>query len=140
MRFWETESGELSREFRVSTEKEENQQNFVVNAVPGNKLDLNQRVGDLRMYAVCYAPEGDLIATAHMTNEVWVWQASTMQPLMRIRVGGFVYGAMSFSHRWPVAGDRNVRREDPALGSVNRHASLERGPTSTLRLHGRIRP
>lgn len=121
VRFWKTESSELSHEFQVSTEKNDDQQNVVVNAVPGNKRDLNQRVGDLRMYAVCYASEGDLIATAHMTGDVWIWQATTMQPLMRIPVGGFVYGAMSFSPDglWLATGTSNgkIQLWDPLTGT-----------------------
>lgn len=121
VRFWKTESGELTREFRVSTEKDDNGPKFAVVRKEGQKLDLNQRNGDLRMYTVCYAPEGDLIATAHMDGEVWVWQSNNMQPLMRIPVGGsFVYGAMSFSPDglWLATGTSGgkVRLWDPLTG------------------------
>ena len=34
--------------------------------------------GDLRMYAVCYAPEGGVIATAHLDGMVRIWQADEM--------------------------------------------------------------
>jgi len=43
------------------------------------------------------ASKGNLIATAHVAGEGWIWKAASMQPLMRIRVGSFVYRAMNVS-------------------------------------------
>jgi WD40 repeat protein len=97
VRFWETDTGKVVREFKVSTEKDDNGVKFAPAPAPNGAINLNQRVGDLRMYAVCYAPEGNLIATAHMDNEVGVWKADSMQPQMRITVGSFGYASMSFS-------------------------------------------
>jgi|GEM_PF-3562756 len=121
VRFWDAMNGELRREFTVPTEKQD--QGFIAFAVPekGEKPDLKRRVGDLRMYAVCYAPERNLIATSHMNGEVWVWDATSMQPRMKTFVrAGFVYGALSFSPDglWLATGtsDGSVRLWDPLTG------------------------
>lgn len=121
VRFWNGNTGELQREFPVETEKIGNGVIFAVAPKPGEKLDLKRRVGDLRMYAVCYAAERGLIATAHLNGEVWVWQADTMRPTMKFFLGGrFVYGALSFSPDglWLATGsmDGSVKLWDPITG------------------------
>jgi len=123
IRFWNADTGKLVREFAVSTEKAGDKKDDQEEAVarPADQPDLNHRVGDLRMYTVCYSPEGDLLATAHLNGEVWIWQADTMQPRMKFQVQGrFVYGALSFSPDglWLATGAANGSIElwDPLTG------------------------
>ena len=111
IRFWEMNSGELVREVKVVDE---------------------QQGGDLRMYAVCCAAEGELIATAHLDGWVRIWNAEPMRLRTRFQVAGrFIHGAMAFSPDglWLATGamDGSVSVWDP-LGSkivrnVGRHQS-----------------
>jgi RNA polymerase sigma factor (sigma-70 family) len=97
IRFWQTDTGEIEREFKVAD---------------------HTKGGDLRMYRVCYAPEGGLIATAHLDGMVRIWQADQMSLRKLFQVGGrFGYGAMSFSPDglWLATGasDGSVELWDP---------------------------
>ncbi len=85
---------------------------------------------DLRMYTVCYAPQGGLLATAHLDATVHVWQADRMTLQSQFAVDGrFVYGAVSFSPDglWLATGSMNgnVALYDAASGdkvwSVGKH-------------------
>ncbi len=101
IRFWETDTGNVRREFKVAD---------------------NAKGDDLRMYTVCYAPEGDVIATAHLDGIVRIWQADGMLLRKQFEVKGrFVYGAMSFSPDglWLATGaswDGSVAVWDPLTG------------------------
>src|SRR5262249_1046562 len=78
VRFWDSGSGTLLREPNVAEGR--------------------QNEGDLRMYTVCYARQGDLIATAHFDGAVRIWNASDLTFKLRFQVPGrFTWGAMSFS-------------------------------------------
>jgi WD40 repeat protein len=84
IRFWETNTGKELREHKVT-------------AGAAAPLDRG-RNSDLRMYTVCYAPSGGLLATAHMDSQVRIWQAEDMTLLCQFAVNAsFTYGAMSFS-------------------------------------------
>jgi RNA polymerase sigma factor (sigma-70 family) len=94
IRFWETETGDLRREIKVADRIRDHDRKGAAPAIP-------QPAGardDLRMYAVCFAPEGDLIATAHIGGAVRIWQADEMLLRTQFAVPGlFSYGTMSFS-------------------------------------------
>jgi len=91
IRFWQTDTGKKLREHKVAAD-------------PGRKND------DLRMYMVCYSPNGRLIATAHLLyGTVRIWNANDMTLKTQFRVpGGFTYGAMTFSPDglWLATGSR----------------------------------
>jgi WD40 repeat protein len=102
IRFWNGETGKPLREFAV--------------------VDAGQFAGDLRMYAVCYASEGGLIATAHLDGTVRVWQADNMHLRTQFTVQGrFVFGAVSFSPDglWLTTGSMGGQVElwDPRTGT-----------------------
>jgi WD40 repeat protein len=78
VRLWEADTGKLRREVRVA-----------------DKLG-NDR--DVRMYTVCFAPRGGLIATAHLSGTVGVWDAADMTLRSVFKVEGrFIYGSIDFS-------------------------------------------
>jgi len=78
VRFWDSGSGNLLKELDVKLGR--------------------QNEGDLRMYTVCNAPQGDLIATAHLDGTVRIWSASDLSFKIKFQTPGrFSWGAMSFS-------------------------------------------
>jgi RNA polymerase sigma factor (sigma-70 family) len=116
VRFWETDSGELRRQVKVADQ-----------ARRAGPLDV-ARPGapkgddDLRMFAVCYAPGGEIIATAHLDGKVRIWQADDME--MRRAIGvpdWFREGSMCFSPDglWLATGvaDGRVDVWDPSTGA-----------------------
>jgi hypothetical protein len=110
-RFWEVETGNLRREAKAA------------DRASGD---------DLRIYSVCFAPQGDLIATAHLDGTVRIWQADEMLLRTQFDVKGrFLYGAMVFSPDglWLATGARDgtVDVWDPltarSVWNVGRHQS-----------------
>ncbi len=122
IRFWEADTGNLRRKVNV-----------VDRAKGGVKVANNAQGDDLRMYTVCYAPEGGLIATAHLDGTVRIWQADEMLLRTQFQVNGSMcYGAMSFSPDglWLATGaawDGRVEVWDPSTAknvwSGGRHQS-----------------
>ena len=54
--------------------------------------------GDLRMYAVSYAPDGGLLATAHFDGAVRIWEAEPLKLRTRFNLPSrFIHGAIAFS-------------------------------------------
>lgn len=99
IRFGETETGQLRREFKVA-----------------------QNRNNASMYAVCYSPDGKFIAAAHMNGPIRVWQTDTMTLRKQFNVENrFVYGALNFSPDglWLATGsmDGSVELWDPLTGS-----------------------
>jgi RNA polymerase sigma factor (sigma-70 family) len=107
IRFWETGTGNLRREFKVAEHAK----------------------GDLSVYSVCYAPAGGLIATVHLDGIVRIWQADEMLLRKQFQVGSWGHGPVSFSPDglWLAAGvmDGSVEVWDPLsaqrLWNVGRH-------------------
>jgi WD40 repeat protein len=91
-----------------------------------SEMDLKGRPGsseDLRMYTVCHAPEGGLMATAHLDGSIRIWRAEDMTLLGAFRTKGrFVYGAMAFSPDglWLATGgqDGSIVVWDPRKGEA----------------------
>ncbi len=78
VRFWDGRSGVLHDEIDLAP------------AFPADN--------ELRMYAVCHAREGGLLATAHLQGKIRVWQADNMALRAEFQVEGrLIYGAISFS-------------------------------------------
>jgi hypothetical protein len=102
IRFWATDNWELRREFALS------------------EIWPRGVGGDLRMYAVRYAPEGGLIATAHIGGGVRIWQADGMLLRTHFAVQNPSHGAVTFSPDglWLATGDGggNVELWDPLTG------------------------
>ncbi len=85
IRFWETDTGNIRREVKV------------VDRAKG-EVKINAQGDDLRVSTVCYAPEGGLIATAHLDGTVRIWQADELLLRTQFHVNGSMrFGAMSFS-------------------------------------------
>lgn len=96
IRFWETDTGNIRREVKVA------------DRVKGEvKVANNAQGDDLRMYAVCYAPEGEVIATAHLDGTVRIWQADEMLLRTQFQVNGSMHSGPSVFRRmgfgWPRA-------------------------------------
>src|SRR5262249_52005521 len=101
VRFWDSVSGNLLKELDVKEGR--------------------QNEGDLRMYTVCYAPQGGLIASAHLDGTVRVWSAGDMALKTRFQIPRrFLQGAMNFSPDglWLALGDSDgtVSLCDPLSG------------------------
>ncbi len=113
LRFWETSTGTLEREFEIKPEK-----------------DPDQRLGllgdDTRLYTVRYAPQGGLLATAHIGGVVRIWDAESLTLLNAFSVQElFRYGVMNFSPDglWLATGSENrdghfARLWDPQTGEI----------------------
>ena len=89
IRFWETEGWSEDHVHQLS--------------------DDNGQNGDMRMYTVCYSPDGSL-ATAHLDGTVRIWESEEMQLRCQFRVEGrFLFGAMNFSPDglWLATGSQN---------------------------------
>jgi WD40 repeat protein len=103
IRFWDTATWKVRREFKIE----------------GNSTN-----GEERMYAVCYAPQGGLLATAHLSGgDVRIWKADDMTLVKKFRVsGGFYYGSIAFSPDglWLAAGSVSgaVTLWDPLTGQL----------------------
>ncbi len=111
IRFWDGETGTLREELDLKP------------VFPNDD--------ELRMYTVCHAPEGGLLATAHLQGTVRVWQADQMALRTQFQVDGrFIGGAIRFSPDglWLATGSMNgsVALWDAATGenvwSLGRHA------------------
>lgn len=92
------------------------------------KAENRKELGDVRMYSVRYAPQGGIIATAHMNGVIRVWRADDMEVLKTFRLDGrFSYCAMNFSPDglWLATGTgrRNVTLSDPLTGQKIWNAS-----------------
>ena len=116
IRFWDLDTGRLSREVTVSEQDAE---------------------GDLRMYAVRFAPDGGLIATAHLDGVVRIWNAEPMRLRTRFQVRGrFIHGAMDFSPDglWLATGamDGSVSVWDPLSSKIVRDAGRHQSYVYTL--------
>ena len=110
VRLWGTDKWEMRRKVDVDDQKQKNPQR-----VP--------RFPDVdpRMYAVCWSPDGDWLATAHMDGNVRIWNAADMLPRRMFQVPGrFIYGALSISPDglWLAAGGMTgeITLWDPASG------------------------
>ncbi len=86
IRFWEMDTGNIRREVKVAD-----------HAKGEVKIAQNAQGDDPRMYAVCYAPEGGLIATAHLDGTIRVWQADLMLLRTRFQADGCWRSRLSFS-------------------------------------------
>jgi WD40 repeat protein/predicted DNA-binding protein (UPF0251 family) len=116
VRFWETDSGELRRQVKVADQ-----------ARRAGPIDVAQPGApkgddDLRMFAVCYASGGEIIATAHLDGKVRIWQADDMEMRRVIRVPNwFREGSMCLSPDglWLATGvaDGRVDLWDPSTGA-----------------------
>ncbi|MEX2317688.1 MAG: WD40 repeat domain-containing protein [Pirellulales bacterium] len=90
VRLWNASTGKLELELNVKT--------MDTSQAPVIAAGRRGRDTDLRMYAVCYAPVGDLMATLHMSGQVWIWNTQNMSVLSKIGLReGSSYGALSFS-------------------------------------------
>ncbi len=122
LRFWEAGTGVLQREFEVKPE-----------ADPDKRLGLLGH--DTRMYTVRYAPQGGLIATAHLGGFVSIWDADSMRLLNGFSVQElFRYGTIDFSPDglWLATGSDHregqfVRLWDPLTGSIVWDAGRQEG-------------
>ena len=112
VRFWATDTGAARREVKVT-----------------DKLGND---GDLRMYTVCYAPTGGLVATAHLDGAVCIWDWPDMTFRKRFSVKGrFIFGSVRFSPDglWLATGSMSgdITLWDPLTGEsvrdVGRHQS-----------------
>ena len=132
IRFWETDTGNIRRKVNV-VDRAKREVKVTNNAQGGVKVANNAQGDDLRMYTVCYAPEGGLIATAHLDGTVRIWQADEMLLRTQFQVNGSMrFGAMSFSPDglWLATGaawDGSVEVWDPSTAknvwSGGRHQS-----------------
>jgi WD40 repeat protein len=95
-----------------------------------NVVDQVGKKGDVRMYTVCYAPTGGLVATAHLDGVVRIWDAADMMLRKQFEVKGrFVYGSIAFSPDglWLATGSMagDITLWDPLTGKevwdVGRH-------------------
>jgi RNA polymerase sigma factor (sigma-70 family) len=94
VRFWEADSGELQREVKIADRIRG------VGRIPDERRGhpVAAHGDDLRMFAVCYAPEGEVIATAHLDGTVRIWQADDMVMRRAFPVHNwFREGSMSLS-------------------------------------------
>ena len=136
LRFWEPETGNMQREVKVADHIKVGDPERVAPAFPqpggGRKVDL-------RMFSVCFAPEGGLIATAHLDGLVRIWQADEMLLRKQFQVGGWGYGRVSFSPDglWLAGGvrDGSVEVWDPS----SCRESMECRPASERCPNGRLR-
>lgn len=92
LRFWSAETGDAEQEIDVAQ------------FVPGKPAEQQPQIqvwavnNDLRMYAVSFAPVGELFATQHMNGEIWIWDRATLKPRNRITTTSiFSYGSLAFS-------------------------------------------
>ncbi len=116
IRFWEASTGAATDEIKV--------------------LDADPN-GDLRMYAVCSEPGGNMIATAHLDGVVRIWDAGTHKLRTRFQVRGrFVHGALAFSRDglWLATGamDGSVSVWDPKGGKIVRDVGRHQSYVYTL--------
>jgi WD40 repeat protein/beta-lactamase regulating signal transducer with metallopeptidase domain len=104
VRFWDTSSGKAK-----------------------SAVSMKERVGaagDLRIYTVCWSPDGGLIATAHIGDGmVRVWRAEGMTLVQQFQVPSrFTFGALAFSPDglWLAAGSQtgDVTLWDPVTGKL----------------------
>lgn len=100
LRSWATSNGELLETFDVPAE---------------------QRDHAPRMYTVCTEPSGDMLATAHLSETVLLWDAKSMAVRGRLAMRGrFTFGSLRFSPDglWLAAGSSGGRVEvvDPWTG------------------------
>jgi RNA polymerase sigma factor (sigma-70 family) len=100
IRFWDTETGKLRRQVKVSD--------------PADRADV-------RMCTVCYAPDGALFATAQLDGTIRIWQTSDLQLRRQFQSNGhYPWGAMSFSPDglWLATGGMSGQVEvwDPLTG------------------------
>jgi WD40 repeat protein len=105
VRFWDASNGAVLREHTVEKNADDNGRD------------------DVRMYTVCYSPNGDEIATAHLSGDVRVWKAANMKLLRNFEVPGrFIYGAMCYSPDglWLATGAMGgkVSLWDPQTGQI----------------------
>jgi RNA polymerase sigma factor (sigma-70 family) len=78
IRFWNPDTAKVDREMEVK--------------------DPHNPQADTRLYAVCYAPAGGLIAVGDMNLSVRVFNVSDMSLRATIRMdGSFIFGALEFS-------------------------------------------
>jgi WD40 repeat protein len=133
VRFWEADSGELRREVKLAD------QIRGVGRIPEERRGHPVAGGgdDLRMFAVCYTPGGETIATAHLDGTVRIWQADDMAMRRAFPVHNFFReGAMSFSPDglWLATGlaDGLVDLWDPATGEKVWDRGRHRGDVYTV--------
>ena len=130
LRLWATDTWKTRRSIDVDDPKKKNPN-------PAARL---LGIDDPRMYAVCWSPDGDWLATAHMDHKVRIWNAADMRLQRMFQVPRqFVYGAMSISPDglWLAVG--GMTGEITLWDSGQWAAGLERRPTPKRCLHGRIR-
>ena len=107
VRFWETETWKMSREFEMPNSDK-----------PDNK---DGKIIDPRMVSVCYAPYGGLVATAHLDGMVRVWQADDLLLRAEFKVEWLIsQGNVTFSPDglWLATGAKGGEVElwDPSTG------------------------
>jgi WD40 repeat protein len=128
IRFWETDTGNLRREIKVADRAKAGDRQ---RAAPAFPQPGGAEGPDLRVFSVCYAPAGGLIATSHLDGLVRIWQAEEMLPRRQFQVGSWGYGRLSFSPDglWLAgcARDGSVEVWDPSsaerVWNVGRHQS-----------------
>ena len=126
IRFWNTDTGNLRREVKPADRIKGDDLQGAGPAVPPPPP---RREGDLRMFSVCYAPAGGLIATMHLDGLVRIWQADEMLLRKQFQIGGWGYGRLRFSPDglWLAGGvrDGSVEIWDPLsaerVWNVGRH-------------------
>jgi WD40 repeat protein len=92
LKLWSAANGESQADIEVKKH---------MGDVPTPQGAIDMFVGedaDLRMYGASYAPLGGLLATQHMTGELWLWDAASQK--VKQRLAGresFGYGSVAFS-------------------------------------------
>ena len=126
IRFWETDTGNLRREVKPADRIKGVNLQRMGPAVPPPPP---RQEGELRMFSICYAPAGGLIATMHLDGLVRIWQADEMLLRKQFQIGEWGYGRLRFSPDglWLAGGvrDGSVEIWDPLCGervwNVGRH-------------------